>query len=338
MSVRHLPNRDNTCSLVLRMLSWLMPYAAQKYWSVRHAEWYIDRYHTDVTFKESEAKRKADWYALKSQDPAWLAAQAEKKRLQRAAKKKITKKSTKWKQNWQLSPLHSFSPGAPTKPLSLGSGDVFGFLKKILFPTRRQQETRIKLEGFLDEWPRKWSRDIQVPKHWLGMSRMNAQAEFACFLFALVEIWHRQKAEEIRTDTTIIGLTRNSVSKMAGLEFLDMSSPSRELSNALIDDRARLYMGVFIENPLHYPQEFAHVFANLCSIAHESKNISVLNCKSKGDVLDFMMNMGFFPDEISKFLLYSQFKNTFQTMTPVLFDLIKSLHEFRLRRYIDWYF
>ena len=72
-----------------------MPYADQKDWSSRHAEWYIGRYHADPAFKEAEAKRKADWYATRASDPAWLAAQAEKKRLQRAAKKKITKKTTK---------------------------------------------------------------------------------------------------------------------------------------------------------------------------------------------------------------------------------------------------
>ena len=32
----------------------------------------------------SRAKRKADWYALRASDPAWLAAQALKKRVARA--------------------------------------------------------------------------------------------------------------------------------------------------------------------------------------------------------------------------------------------------------------
>jgi len=63
-------------------------------WLKFHAEWYAMRYRTDGAFRVAESKRKASWYAEKASDPAWLAKQAEKKRLQRAAKKKITKKKS----------------------------------------------------------------------------------------------------------------------------------------------------------------------------------------------------------------------------------------------------
>lgn len=70
-----------------------MPWIPHDRWAKAHAAWYIARYHADPDFKLAESQRKAGWYALRASDPAWLAAQAEKKRLQRAAKKKITKKS-----------------------------------------------------------------------------------------------------------------------------------------------------------------------------------------------------------------------------------------------------
>jgi hypothetical protein len=65
-----------------------MPYAKPADWKVAHREWYIDRYHADPKFQRAESKRKADWYAAKSSDPAWLADQAAKKRAQRAKAKK----------------------------------------------------------------------------------------------------------------------------------------------------------------------------------------------------------------------------------------------------------
>jgi hypothetical protein len=61
-----------------------MPYKKIADWKTAHREWYIDRYHTDPKFQRSEAKRKADWYAARASDPAWLAEQAAKKRAQRA--------------------------------------------------------------------------------------------------------------------------------------------------------------------------------------------------------------------------------------------------------------
>ncbi|MEI6035078.1 MAG: hypothetical protein WCS65_12470 [Verrucomicrobiae bacterium] len=65
-----------------------MPYAAHGDWQAHHAEWYRARYRVDGEFRQVEAKRKATWYAMRASDPAWLAAQAAKKRLQRAAAKK----------------------------------------------------------------------------------------------------------------------------------------------------------------------------------------------------------------------------------------------------------
>jgi hypothetical protein len=64
-----------------------MPYAKPADWKVAHREWYIDRYHADPKFQRAESKRKADWYAAKASDPAWLAEQAAKKRAQRAKAK-----------------------------------------------------------------------------------------------------------------------------------------------------------------------------------------------------------------------------------------------------------
>ncbi len=66
-----------------------MPYAKPADWKVAHREWYIDRYHADPKFQRAESKRKADWYAAKASDPAWLAEQAAKKRAQRAKAKKV---------------------------------------------------------------------------------------------------------------------------------------------------------------------------------------------------------------------------------------------------------
>jgi hypothetical protein len=54
------------------------------------ADWYRSRYHNEVGFAAGEAERKAAWYALRAEDPAWLASQAEKKRL--ARRKKIKRK------------------------------------------------------------------------------------------------------------------------------------------------------------------------------------------------------------------------------------------------------
>jgi hypothetical protein len=61
-----------------------MPYKEYADWKAVHREWYIDRYHSDSKFQRAEAKRKADWYAARASDPAWLAEQAAKKRAQRA--------------------------------------------------------------------------------------------------------------------------------------------------------------------------------------------------------------------------------------------------------------
>jgi len=66
-----------------------MPYKKIADWKTAHREWYIDRYHTDPKFQRAEAKRKADWYAAKASDPAWLAEQAAKKRAQRAKAAKV---------------------------------------------------------------------------------------------------------------------------------------------------------------------------------------------------------------------------------------------------------
>lgn len=65
-----------------------MPYKNPKDWKAAHREWYVERYNTDRKFQRAEAKRKADWYAAKASDPAWLAEQAAKKRAQRAKAKK----------------------------------------------------------------------------------------------------------------------------------------------------------------------------------------------------------------------------------------------------------
>ncbi len=70
-----------------------MPYNDPEDFRKQHAAWYIARYRTVRKFKTAEAKRKAAWYALRASDPAWLAEQAAKKRLQRAEKKKINRKS-----------------------------------------------------------------------------------------------------------------------------------------------------------------------------------------------------------------------------------------------------
>lgn len=69
-----------------------MPYADPAAWKKSHAARYAAIYQGDPDFRDAESARKAAWYALWASDPAWLAMQAEKKRLQRAAKKKITKK------------------------------------------------------------------------------------------------------------------------------------------------------------------------------------------------------------------------------------------------------
>jgi hypothetical protein len=65
-----------------------MPYAQTADYKTAHREWYLERYHADRKFQKAEAKRKADWYAARASDPAWLAEQAAKKRAQRATKKK----------------------------------------------------------------------------------------------------------------------------------------------------------------------------------------------------------------------------------------------------------
>ena len=57
-----------------------------------HTIYMRELYRVSQEFREAEAKRKADWYALRASDPAWLAKMALKKRLQHAAKKKIKKK------------------------------------------------------------------------------------------------------------------------------------------------------------------------------------------------------------------------------------------------------
>ena len=44
-------------------------------------------YRTSQAHRDSESKRKAEWYALKASDPAWLAMMAERKREMRAGKK-----------------------------------------------------------------------------------------------------------------------------------------------------------------------------------------------------------------------------------------------------------
>lgn len=65
-----------------------MPFAKTSDYRAAHADWYISRYRTDRKFQKLEAKRKADWYAARASDPAWLAEQAAKKRAQRAKAKK----------------------------------------------------------------------------------------------------------------------------------------------------------------------------------------------------------------------------------------------------------
>jgi hypothetical protein len=65
-----------------------MPYTNPKDWKTAHREWYSERYNTDPEFQRAEAARKADWYAARASDPAWLAKQAAKKRAQRAKAKK----------------------------------------------------------------------------------------------------------------------------------------------------------------------------------------------------------------------------------------------------------
>jgi hypothetical protein len=69
-----------------------MPYADKEDYRASHAARYAGLYRKNRKFREIEASRKADWYALKASDPAWLAAQAAKKRAARAAAKKKTKK------------------------------------------------------------------------------------------------------------------------------------------------------------------------------------------------------------------------------------------------------
>ena len=68
-----------------------MPYADLADWKKSHAARYVEIYRADRKFRAAESARKADWYALRASDPKWLAAQAEKKRIQRAAKKKVKK-------------------------------------------------------------------------------------------------------------------------------------------------------------------------------------------------------------------------------------------------------
>lgn len=68
-----------------------MPYANPKDWKAAHREWYVERYNTDPKFQQAEAARKADWYAARASDPAWLAEQAAKKRAQRAKAKKAAR-------------------------------------------------------------------------------------------------------------------------------------------------------------------------------------------------------------------------------------------------------
>jgi len=69
-----------------------MPYADVADWKKSHAQRYVEIYRTDRKFRTAESARKAAWYAEKANDPKWLAAQAKKKRLQRAAKKKVKRK------------------------------------------------------------------------------------------------------------------------------------------------------------------------------------------------------------------------------------------------------
>jgi len=65
-----------------------MPFRKKADYRKNHTVWYMGRYWTDEEFRQAEAKRKADWYALQASDPAWLAAQALKKRVARALAKK----------------------------------------------------------------------------------------------------------------------------------------------------------------------------------------------------------------------------------------------------------
>lgn len=65
-----------------------MPYKKHSDWKAAHRDWYNERYATDRKFVRAESERKADWYAAKASDPAWLAEQAAKKRAQRARAKK----------------------------------------------------------------------------------------------------------------------------------------------------------------------------------------------------------------------------------------------------------
>jgi hypothetical protein len=61
-----------------------MPYKRKDDYRENHAAWYSEKYRTEKEFRDAESKRKAEWYALKASDPAWLARQALKKRVERA--------------------------------------------------------------------------------------------------------------------------------------------------------------------------------------------------------------------------------------------------------------
>ena len=68
-----------------------MPYAKTADYRRAHAGRYAAIYREDKAFRKSESRRKADWYAGRATDPAWLADMAAKKRAQRAAAKRRRK-------------------------------------------------------------------------------------------------------------------------------------------------------------------------------------------------------------------------------------------------------
>lgn len=72
-----------------------MPYASPAEYREAHAARYAEIYSSSRKFRANEAVRKADWYAAKASDPAWLAEQAAKKREQRARAKKAAARKAK---------------------------------------------------------------------------------------------------------------------------------------------------------------------------------------------------------------------------------------------------
>ena len=64
-----------------------MPFKRKADYREYHTGYMRELYQSSEEFRQAEAKRKADWYALRASDPAWLAAQALKKRVARVLAK-----------------------------------------------------------------------------------------------------------------------------------------------------------------------------------------------------------------------------------------------------------